>query len=238
MTSKKTKIFHIENHEYRFNFTVFNIMFNKHCKTQHIKKYNFEEEIAEKLNVSSNAVHNWRNRSNGPSELKMINALSDIFKTDYKNLLKEIRKDLPKMEYEQNQLESIKRVYDAIITFLEKFLNTDGFNDLWMEYIDKGVQAQFIEDKLYDYAMKQIDNINLVLKQEYFYLHNQSVYGKLDIYINEDLINTFEGKLSYAYRFESVVEDNNGNRGTTTLEDYIKALNKINDIIEDFTNLS
>lgn len=238
MTSKNTKIFHIENHEYRFNFNAFNVMFNKHCKIHHIKKYNFEEEIAEKLNVSSNAVHNWRNIKNGPSELEMIKILSDIFKIDYKNLLKEVRKDIPKMKFEQYQLESIKRIYDAIIIFLEEFSNTDGFNDLWMEYIDKGVQAQFTEDKLYDYAMTQIDNVNLILKQEYFYLHNLSIYDKLNTFINDDLINTFEGKLSYAYRFESLVEDYNGNRGTTTSEDYLKALNKINDIIEDFTNLS
>ena len=165
----------------------------------------------------------------------MIKILSDIFKIEYKNLLKEIRKDIPKMKYEQCQLESIKRIYDAIIIFLEKFLNTDGFNDLWIEFIDKGINNEFIEDKLYDYAMKQIDNVNLILKQEYFYLHNLSIYDNLNTFINDDLINTFDGKLSYAYRFESLVEDNNGNRGTTTSEDYLKALNKINGIIEEIT---
>ena len=165
----------------------------------------------------------------------MIKILSDIFKIEYKNLLKEIRKDIPKMKYEQCQLESIKRIYDAIIIFLEKFLNTDGFNDLWIEFIDKGINNEFIEDKLYDYAMKQIDNVNLILKQEYFYLHNLSIYDNLNTFINDDLINTFDGKLSYAYRFESLVEDKNGNRGTTTSEDYLKALNKINGIIEEIT---
>lgn len=44
------------------------------------------------------------------------------------------------MKYEQYQLESIKRIYDAIIIFLEEFLNTDGFNDLWIEFIDKGIK--------------------------------------------------------------------------------------------------
>ena len=32
-----------------------------------------------------------------------------------------------------------------------------------------------------------------------------------------------------------IVEDNNGNRGTTTSEDYLKALNKIDGIIEEIT---
>ena len=235
MTSKNTKIFTIDNSEYQFNFSAFNIMFNKHCQFCRIKKGDFEEELAEKLNVSSSAVHNWRNINNGPSELEMIKILSDIFKIEYKNLLKEIGKDIPKMKYEQCQLESIKRIYDAIIIFLEKFLNTDGFNELWIEFIDKGINNEFIEDKLYDYAMKQIDNVNLILKQEYFYLHNLSIYDNLNTFINDDLINTFDGKLSYAYRFESLVEDNNGNRGTTTSEDYLKALNKINGIIEEIT---
>lgn len=162
MTSKNTKIFTIDNSEYQFDFSAFNIMFNKHCQFCHIKKSDFEEELAEILNVSSSAVHNWRNINNGPSELEMIKILSDIFKIEYKNLLKEIRKDIPKMKYEQCQLESIKRIYDAIIIFLEKFLNTDGFNDLWIEFIDKGINNEFIEDKLYDYAMKQIDNVNLI----------------------------------------------------------------------------
>ena len=235
MTSKNTKIFTIDNSEYQFDFSAFNIMFNKHCQFCRIKKGDFEEELAEKLNVSSSAVHNWRNIKNGPSELEMIKILSDIFKIDYKNLLKKIRKDIPKMKYEQYQLESIKRIYDAIIIFLEEFLNTDGFNDLWLEFIDKGINKEFIEDKLYDYAMKQINNVNLILKQEYFYLHNLRIYDNLNTFINDDLINTFDGKLSYAYRFESLVEDYNGNRGATTSEDYLKALNKINGIIEEIT---
>ena len=106
---------------------------------------------------------------------------------------------------------------------------------MWIEFIDKGINNEFIEDKLYDYAMKQIDNVNLILKQEYFYLHNLSIYDNLNTFINDDLINTFDGKLSYAYRFESLVEDYNGNRGATTSEDYLKALNKINGIIEEIT---
>lgn len=85
MTSKNTKIFTIDNSEYQFNFSAFNIMFNKHCQFCRIKKGDFEEELAEKLNVSSSAVHNWRNIKNGPSELEMIKILSDIFKIDYKN---------------------------------------------------------------------------------------------------------------------------------------------------------
>ena len=52
MTSKNTKIFTIDNSEYQFDFSAFNIMFNKHCQFCHIKKSDFEEELAEKLNVT------------------------------------------------------------------------------------------------------------------------------------------------------------------------------------------
>ena len=64
---------------------------------------------------------------------------------------------------------------------------------MWIEFTDKGINNEFIEDKLYDYAMKQIDNVNLILKQEYFYLHNLSIYDNLNTFINDDLINTFDG---------------------------------------------
>ena len=99
MTSKNTKTFTIDDSEYQFDFSAFNIMFNKHCQFFRVKKGDFEEELAEKLNVSSSAVHNWRNIKNGPSELEMIKILSDIFKIDYKNLLKKTGKVLRERIY-------------------------------------------------------------------------------------------------------------------------------------------
>lgn len=43
-------------------------------------------------------------------------------------------------------------------------------------------------------------------------------------YIWEDLMSTYDGKCSYSYRFEEI--------GSTD-EDYLKALNKLNDIVKD-----
>jgi transcriptional regulator with XRE-family HTH domain len=192
MISKETKIFLIDGAERQFDFSAFKISYDDYCKRNHINKCELEEEIAKELNVSSSAVHNWRSRSNGPSELTMIKDLSKILQTDYNLLLKEVKKENLKMTYTSIQIESIKKVYDAIIVFLENFLHTDGFNDLWFKYAKDEIEKSLIEDELNNYALQQINSVNCVLNQEYFYLHDLSIYEELEKYINDDLVNTFD----------------------------------------------
>ena len=69
--------------------------------------------------------------------------------------------------YSNLQIESLKRVYDAIIEFLHEFYKTGGFTTaLWYEFYHKGVKDPV--DAIYDYVENQLDKVHLVLQKECF----------------------------------------------------------------------
>ena len=100
-----------------------------------------------------------------------------------------------------------------------------------MDYADKGIPSDCIEEKIADYADKRVKDVALVLKKEYFYLHGLAIYDELYDFINNDLLDMYDGKLGYAYRFEAQVDGN-----PVVEEDYEKALKKINGIIEQISH--
>ncbi len=219
-----TRKFRIEDKDYCFNFSSFKYAFTKYRNREKLKVAEAEQMIADKLYVSSSAVHNWCHQKNGISDLDAIKKLADLFDVDYMILLEESRADIMKEKYTDLQIQSIKRIYDEIIEFLFYFSETDGFNNLWMKYADDGVPKKLIENTIYEFADAEIRKIDARLQKEFFYLHGLGIYDALYDYIWEDLINTYDGKCSYAYRFGAI--------GTTD-KDYLKALNKLNDIVKD-----
>ena len=124
----------------------------------------------------------------------------------------------------ERQLSATKRVYDACIQFLHEFQRTAGFNDCWFDLKDSG--STDIETELTEMADDKIKHICLILKQEYFDLRNCEIYNDLWEFVNEDLMNTYDGKLSYAYRFEALADGN-----PTTEDDYNKAMIRLNTIV-------
>ena len=228
-----TTKFRIEDKDYCFNFSSFKIAFNNYHKTQKLSIGQAEQKIADELYVTSSAVHNWRYEKNGIADLDTVKKLANLFNIDYMILLEESREITMKEKYTDLQIQSIKRIYDEIIDFLYYFSETDGFNNLWIKYTDNGVPNNLIETTIYEFADAEIRKIDARIQKEYFYLHDLSIYDELYDYVWEDLIATYDGKCSYAYRFEAVVEDVNGNRGLSTDEEYMKALNKLNDIVKD-----
>ena len=229
MISSKTTIFEIGNEKYQFNSLAFNQCINQYSKKNDIKKGKVEDLLGEKLFVSSSAIHNWRFGSNGPASIELIKNLAKYLKIDYMALLKKYKEIEEMDKLSTLQIESLKRVYDAIIDFLDDFDKTDGFTgSLWYEFERKG--SKYPEEDIYDYAQNKIEKVQKVLLKEYFYLHDTEVYEELNSYIENDLYDTFDGKLSYAYRFEAVPDGN-----PTTFDDYSKALQRINEIIEKRT---
>lgn len=127
------------------------------------------------------------------------------------------------------QQQSLKKIYDAIIDFLDDFNNTDGFTGtLW--YVLENGGSKNPEQAIYEYAENQIEKVKKVFLKEYFYLHHTDVYEKIDAFIENDLYDTFDGKLGYAYRFEAIPKGY-----PTTLDDYSRALHSLNEIIEQHT---
>ena len=224
---ENSRVFHLNDKNFQFNFDSFRNLITKRKTDQHIKNGTTEQEIAEHVGLTQSAVHQWYVKANGPADIEVIKSIADFFSVDYQILLKEYT-EVSYVDLGIEQIKAVKRVYDAVICFLNEFEQTGGFTtSLWMQFADNGTQLDMIEDKITEYADKRLHEVLFVLKQEYFYLHDLPIYDMLFDYIVCDLYDTYDGKLSYAYRFEAQVDNN-----PSTEDDYEKAINTINNIIE------
>lgn len=220
----KSRVFIINNEKYIFNFYNFNNYFNEFVQKHNFTISRLEYELANFVNKSNDAIHNWRFRKNGPSDIETVKLICDFFKIrTYKTLLCEKQDDISK-EIGKQQVLSIKRIYNKIIEFLQDFYNSYGFNDYWL---DLNTENRNKENELYELVKFKLDKVILVLMQEYIFLKDTQVYNYIKEYIYNDLYDIFDGKLSYAYRFENMVEDG-------VEDDYQKALDKINNIVSNY----
>ena len=226
MTTRKIVI---DNYTHYFNFDIFREIFNNKIIKEKIAKNKLENDLANYVNKSKEAIHNWRFQKNGPSDLDTIKLIASYFKlSNYKLLLKESEGSNMPSDLTEIQIMSLKRIYDAIIDYLDMFDKTDGFNDYWFE---TDINPKERKGYLCDKAINEVEKVILVYKKEYILLRNTKVYNDIGNYIYNDLYDIFDGKLSYAYRFEAISSGN-----PTTSDDYYKALNKLNSIINLFSD--
>jgi hypothetical protein len=165
-------------------------------------------------------------KQNSATKSKTEQDLADKL-NDYTLLLENADGGKSMSQLTSDQVHSVKRIYDSIIEFLDVFINTEGFNSYWYPLKEEGYENP--EYKIYDIAEGEVHKVSLILDKEYFYLRNTEIYDELSEYVSEDLWDIFNGKLSYAYRFEAA-----GEGSPTTFEDYDKAMIKINGIIEKY----
>lgn len=222
------KRYEINETNYLFNYQRFNELFIKEKGKKLIG--DLEQELADSIHVSKDTVHSWRNRVQSPNDLDIVKSISNYYKLeDYKNLLI-VKGDNKKMDkFNDIQISSIKRIYDSIIEHLDYFEKTDGYNDLWLDFKDKGIKSEYIEDKLYEVAEKELNKVMLCYKKEKMLLKNTKIYDEIGDYIYNDLYDIFDGKLKYTYRFEAIPDGN-----PTTNDDYNKAMSKIDSLIEKY----
>lgn len=221
------------------NFTVnnINVVFNTEyfrLKLKELREKNklpfwqLEQQLADKLDISADTIHGWHYGKNGPIDIEVVKQLAQAIEIKDFTMLLKTKKDQNNMTQLTNrQKNAVKRIYDICICFLEKFRNTDGFNDYWYRFKDAGFTDP--EAKIYDFVDKLIREIILVFKQEFFDLHDCEIYNELYEFIDDDLNDIYDGKLSYAYRFEA-----DSYVSPTTYEDYNKAMIRLNSIIEKY----
>lgn len=215
----------INDKECYFNLNIFNFIFMDYKIKNNLKIGELEGRLANFVNKDSSTIHNWRNLTSGPSDLETIQLIAKFFEIeDYKLLFNEENESMKKLS--DLQMLSVKRIYDMIMDYLEEFDKSDGFNNYWH---DLKVKPEDRQGVLYDIALGYVDKIILVYKKEYLFLKNTEIYEKIGNFIYNDLYETFENKLSYAYRFEAEVSGN-----PSTYEDYYKALSTINQIIDKY----
>lgn len=230
---KKIKKYIVNGKAKQFDSFAFKKLFDERYNKLGISKLEYEMKLGELLCVSHNAIHNWRFGNNGPSDIDIIKKLANYLEiSDYELLLVD-RKDDIIMKITERQKDSLKRIYDAIIEYLDRFRQTDGFNNYWSKLSQKGIDSKYIEGMIYDIAEKKQHKVELVLEKEYIDLYRLPVYEQLEEYVCDYLIQIYDGKLEYAYRFEAGVENKDGVREKrTTNEEYVLARKRINDILE------
>ena len=222
------KRYEVNNKDLYFNFPRFNELFIKNKGKKQIG--DLEQDLADFVHVSKDTIHSWRNRVQSPNDLEIIKSISKYYKLNhYEDLLITKGEINNKSMFTDIQINSVKRIYDSIIQHLDYFEKTNGYNDLWVEYIDKGVKPEFVEDRLYEVAEIELNKVMLCYKNEKMLLNNTKIYDEIGDYIYNDLYDIFDGKLKYAYRFEAIPAGN-----PTTEDDYNKAMNKIDSIIDKY----
>jgi transcriptional regulator with XRE-family HTH domain len=222
------RVFTINDKKMQFSCSAFKTIFDTYKKQNSATKSKTEQDLADKLNVSADTIHGWYYGKNGPGSLDDIKVLAHALGlNDYTLLLENADGGKSMSQLTSDQVHSVKRIYDSIIEFLDVFINTEGFNSYWYPLKEEGYENP--EYKIYDIAEGEVHKVSLILDKEYFYLRNTEIYDELSEYVSEDLWDIFNGKLSYAYRFEATGEEN-----PTTSEDYDKAMIKINGIIEKY----
>ena len=225
------KTYIINDSIYHFDYETFKDLFRNKKRNENITFEKIELELSKELNISKEAIHNWRFKKHSPENKETIMKIAKYFNIkDYKLLL--IGKEGKNMHNLNNyQINSLKIINDSIIEYLNYFYKTDGYNNLWLNFADKGIKPQYIEDKLWEVAEEKIDKLILYYDMQRIFLKNTNIYEELGEYIYNDLYDIFNGKLSYAYRFEAILMGN-----PTTQEDYENALKKYNSIIDKYIN--
>lgn len=213
-----------------FNKEGFRHVLKQKARQEHTTMGKLEEQLAGTLYVSPDAVHKWHQaNSGGPGSYEMVKKLAEAMGlSDCSNLLTFIDDGGIEMErLTDRQKTAAKRIYDICIWFLYEFNRTDGFNAYWLEFQKSGSEDP--ESDIYDMVEGMIGKINLVLDQEYFDLRGCDLYNELCEFVSEDLYATFNGKLSYAYRFEAIPDGH-----PTTDQDYDRAMIRLNTIIDKY----
>ena len=227
MKNGQTRVFTENGIHYAFNSQAFRSRIDSMARERSISKGKITDELADALSVTPDAINNWKYGKNGPADLDTIKRSADFFHVDWTLFVKNADGGNTMAQLTERQKDAVKRIYDILIWFLEEFSNTDGFNDWWLEFKDAGWKNP--ENAIYDRIAQMERKINLVLNQEYFDLHNHEIYDELCEFASEGLSNVYNGKVSYAYRFEA-----DGEHDPTVWQDYEKAMQHLNEIIERY----
>ena len=221
------RVYCVDGRKAIFNKIAFNHLMKQKSRKDRISVSKLEQLLAEKLQIAVNTVHKWNYNGGGPSDYNMVVQLAEFFgASEASMLLTFIDEGENNMTHLTNrQLSAVKRIYDICIWFLYEFERSDGFNNYWHQFSQQGFSDP--KTQIEELADGMLAKVQLVLDQEYFDLRGCDIYDELCKFVDEDLLDTYDGKLSYAYRFEAIT---NGN--PTTTEDYNKAIIRLHAIID------
>ncbi len=179
---------------YFFDHNIFDDMFNRKCKKERVMIKEMEEQLANAINVSKDAIHSWRYKSYSPNWLDLIKDIANYFGYEKDVLLCKKSGNVKMKKLSDVELMSVKKVYESIVRFLEYFYKTNDFNDLWFDF--KKFEPSLREEKLWEIAEKEHDKVMLSLKKEYSIIGKKQIYIELSNFIYNDLYDMYDGKIN------------------------------------------
>ena len=192
MNTKTSRAFHIDGVTYYFDFLAFKRSFRTYNLQNNPKGTTLtqcEEILAGKLKVGQGTVHGWLCEKNGPIDLNAVKGLAtELGLESHMELLytkERLEDDIPmKITVTDRQLDSLKKIYDAFIIFLDEYSQTNGFNDYYPDFtdIEDANERRDAEIEFYKELHNKMYKVALVYQQESIVLH------QLDIEDLEDLI--------------------------------------------------
>ena len=226
--SKNLKVFEYKNKSYQFDTKKFDVITKQYKNKKRMTLIEIESLIASKINISEDAVRNWRYGKNGPSSLEIIEEISEVLGLkDLTSLLVEFEGEKKMVEISDREKIALKKIYDSIVDFLYEFAETDGF-ELVMDDIKNGNKCEFTEN-MYDEISKKLSNVYRTYNKEYFDLGKHKVYNELNEYINNYVYDMFDGKIIFE-NGKTVVKHSE----LTADEEYANALSALNCIIDKY----
>lgn len=221
-----SRVFDVDGKPMVFSFQAFDRIFKTYRQKEKLMVAVLEKQLSEKVQVSADTVVNWRKKRNGPIDLETVKRIASALEIkDYQLLLTEPDGGRKMMQLTDRQKTAAKKIYDKCIWFLSEFDRTDGFNNYWLEFKNAGSKDP--EKDSYEKVQSMMHEVFLVYDQEYFDLKGHPIYDEFGEFLSDGIYETFDGKPSYAYRFEETPDGN-----TTVSEDYDKAMIALNGIID------
>ena len=229
--SQETRTFHIDGSDYSFNFSAFRRFFKSYRAGTKRNITETEQTIADALSLSREAVHSWRFEKNGPSDIEVIKSLAEFLKIDDYRILLIKKIGEHNMTANDRILDSLKRIYDAVILYLDYFDTSFAYLTDFYDFKEAGLDDNEARNETYNLASESLHEVEIVLQQEYIILHKLDIYSTLESFISRDLCNIWDGKLEYEDQRDQITDDN---EGMYCHERYEVVYNRLNEIMSDF----
>ena len=229
--SKDTRRFHIGEYDYSFNFSVFNRFFNSYRSRIKKNVMDTEQLIAENLGLSREAIHSWRFEKNGPADTDIIINLAKFLGIKDYMILLEKKIGEPNMAANDRILDSLKRIYDAVILYLDYYDTSFAYLNNFYEFKEAGFSDEEAQNEIFNLASECLHEVEIVLLQEYIILHKLDIYSTLERFIHRDLCDIWDGKLDYIDKRDQLTDDN---KGMYCHEEYEVVYQKLNEIMSEY----
>lgn len=232
LMSNETRTYHIDGNDYSFDFLAFDRFFDSYkrhcCKT--ISEA--ETNLATSISLSSETIHSWRFKKNAPADIDTIKQLAKFFGANDYLLLLNKKIGEKSMTANDRILDSLKRIYDAIIVYLDDYDSSSAYLDQFYEFKEKKYSDEEARLEIYGIADAKLHKVEVVLLQEYIILHKLDIYSTLENYVYRELCDLWDNKLDY--ESPKGIQIYETNQGAYCHEDYEVAFNKINEIMSEY----